>query len=165
MNYIVAATAGNHNLLMIGAPGCGKSMIAKRIPTILPSMTEEEMLEVTSIYSISDLLKGNNLINTRPFRAPHYNASLNALIGGGTNATPGEISLAHNGVLFLDEFAEFNRPALEALRQPLEDRKVTISRVRQSNSYPANFLLVAAMFQVQFSTGSIYKNFSGKRNL
>ena len=145
LNYIVAATAGNHNLLMIGAPGCGKSMIAKRIPTILPSMTEEEMLEVTSLYSISGLLKRNNLINTRPFRAPHYNASLNALIGGGTNATPGEISLAHNGVLFLDEFAEFSRSALEALRQPLEDRKVTISRVRQSNSYPANFLLVAAM--------------------
>ena len=143
--YVVAAVAGNHNLLMIGPPGCGKSMIAKRIPSILPDMTEEEILEVTSIYSISGLLKENRLITQRPFRAPHYNASANALIGGGLNAMPGEISLAHNGILFLDEFPEFSRVTLEALRQPLEDRWVTISRVRQTNTFPANFQLVAAM--------------------
>jgi magnesium chelatase family protein len=145
LEYVVAAAAGNHNLLLIGAPGCGKSMIAKRIPTILPEMTEEEILEITSIYSICGLLKENKLIIDRPFRAPHYNASSNALIGGGINAMPGEISMAHNGVLFLDEFPEFSRSTLEALRQPLEDRTVTISRVKQTNIFPANFQLVAAM--------------------
>ena len=145
MEYVTAAVAGNHNLIMIGAPGCGKSMIAKRIPGILPDMTEDEILEVTSIYSISGLLKKGRLINKRPFRSPHYNASPNSLIGGGINAMPGEISLAHNGVLFLDELPEFSRRTLESLRQPMEDRVVTISRVKHTNSYPANFQLVAAM--------------------
>ncbi|MDD2299689.1 MAG: YifB family Mg chelatase-like AAA ATPase, partial [Fermentimonas sp.] len=138
--------AGGHNLLMIGSPGCGKSMIAKRIPTILPSMTEEEALETTKIYSVAGMLKGRgHLIKDRPFRAPHHNASTNALIGGGNNATPGEISLAHNGVLFLDEIAEFSKKTLDALRQPMEDHQVTISRVKYSNTYPASFMLVAAM--------------------
>lgn len=146
VEYIVVAAAGGHNLLMIGAPGCGKSMIAKRIPTILPSMTEEEALETMKIYSVAGMLKGTgHLIKDRPFRAPHHNASTNALIGGGNNATPGEISLAHNGVLFLDEIAEFSKRTLDALRQPMEDQEVTISRVRYSNTYPANFMLVAAM--------------------
>lgn len=145
MEYVMAAVAGNHNLLMIGAPGCGKSMIAKRMITILPEMTEEEVLEVTALYSISGLLKHDHLIMNRPFRAPHYNASSNALIGGGLNAMPGEVSLAHNGILFLDEFTEFSRSTLEALRQPLEDRTVTICRVKQTNTFPANFQLVAAM--------------------
>jgi len=145
LEYIVAA-AGGHNLLMIGAPGCGKSMIAKRIPTILPSMTEEEALETTKIYSVAGMLKGTGyLIKKRPFRSPHHNASTNALIGGGNNATPGEISLAHNGVLFLDEIAEFSKKTLDALRQPMEDQEVTISRVKYSNTYPASFMLVAAM--------------------
>lgn len=146
IEYIVVAAAGGHNLLMLGSPGCGKSMIAKRIPTILPGMTEEEALEVTKIYSVAGMLKGNNgLIQQRPFRAPHHNASTNALIGGGNNATPGEISLAHNGVLFLDEIAEFTKRTLDSLRQPMEDGVVTISRVRYTNSYPASFMLVAAM--------------------
>jgi magnesium chelatase family protein len=146
VEYIVAASAGGHNMLMIGAPGCGKSMIAKRIPTILPQMSEEEALEVTKIYSVAGLLKGNDsLVRSRPFRAPHHNASTNSLIGGGNKATPGEISLAHNGVLFLDEIAEFSKRTLDALRQPMEDKVVTVSRVRETNSYPANFMLVAAM--------------------
>ncbi|MGY0372872.1 YifB family Mg chelatase-like AAA ATPase [Clostridium sp. JNZ J1-5] len=146
IDYIVAAASGGHNIIMSGSPGCGKSMIAKRIPTILPSMTEEEALEVTKIYSVSGLLKNKgSLITQRPFRSPHHNASMNSLIGGGNNAMPGEISLAHNGVLFLDEIAEFNRKSLEALRQPLEDNIVTISRVKYTNTYPANFMLVAAM--------------------
>lgn len=143
---IVLAAAGGHNMLMIGEPGCGKSMIAKRIPTILPKMTEEEALEVTKLYSISGLLKSDHsLILQRPFRAPHHNASLNALIGGGNLATPGEVSLAHNGVLFLDELAEFSRRTLDALRQPMEDKRVTISRVNGTNIYPANFMFIAAM--------------------
>ncbi len=145
MEYVIVAAAGNHNILLNGAPGCGKSMIAKRIPTILPDMTENETLEISSIYSICGLLKNSNLIVERPFRSPHYNASANALIGGGANAMPGEISLAHNGILFLDELPEFSRTTLEALRQPLEDRKVTISRVKFTNIFPANFQLVAAM--------------------
>lgn len=146
IDFIVVAASGGHNILMTGAPGCGKSMIAKRIPTILPSMTEEEALEVTKIYSVTGLLeKRESLITHRPFRAPHHNASMNSLIGGGSNALPGEISLAHNGVLFLDEIAEFNRKVLDSLRQPLEDGIVTISRVRSTHSYPADFMLVAAM--------------------
>ena len=146
IEYIVATAAGGHNLIMTGAPGCGKSMIAKRIPSILPSMTQMEALEVTKIYSVSGGLKNRgSLITQRPFRAPHHNASLNSLIGGGTNAMPGEISLAHNGVLFLDEIAEFNKKTLDALRQPMEDNEVTICRVRYTNVYPSSFMLIAAM--------------------
>ncbi|WNF36635.1 YifB family Mg chelatase-like AAA ATPase [Bacillaceae bacterium IKA-2] len=145
IQYLTVAAAGGHNFLMVGPPGCGKSMIAKRIPSILPPMTEIESLEVTKIYSVANLLQQGGLINTRPFRAPHHNASTNALIGGGHFSMPGEISLAHNGVLFLDEIAEFPKKTLDALRQPMEDRKVTISRVRSTNCYPANFMLVAAM--------------------
>lgn len=146
LKYIRIAAAGGHNMLMIGAPGCGKSMIAKRIPTILPGMGEEEALEVTKIYSVSGLLKERGrLIQERPFRAPHQNASTNALIGGGNDAKPGEISLAHNGILFLDEISEFNRKTLESLRQPMEDKRVTVSRVRYTHRYPCNFMLVAAM--------------------
>lgn len=146
IEYIVVAAAGGHNLLMIGAPGCGKSMIAKRIPTILPSMSEKESLETTKIYSVAGLLKGKeHLIKTRPFRSPHHNASTNSLIGGGNNASPGEISLSHNGVLFLDEIAEFSKSSLESLRQPMEDQIVTISRVRYTNTYPSSFMLVSAM--------------------
>ena len=133
-------------MLMIGEPGCGKTMIAQRIPTILPQMTEEECLEITKIYSISGILpNGHALMKQRPFRAPHHNASLNALIGGGVNAMPGEVSLAHNGVLFLDEIAEFSRRTLDALRQPVEDKKVSISRVNGTNTFPSNFMFVAAM--------------------
>ena len=143
---IVLGAAGGHNILMLGEPGCGKTMIAQRIPTILPRMTEKESLEVTKIHSISGLLDaGTGLLKTRPFRAPHHNVSLNALIGGGSYAQPGEVSLAHNGVLFLDELAEFSRSTLDALRQPMEDKRVTISRVNGTNSYPANFMFVAAM--------------------
>jgi len=115
---IVLGAAGGHNILMIGEPGCGKTMIAQRIPTILPEMSEKESLEVTKIHSISGLLEaGDGLIRERPFRAPHHNVSLNALIGGGSYAQPGEVSLAHNGVLFLDEIAEFSRGTLDALRR------------------------------------------------
>lgn len=143
---MVIAAAGGHNIIMSGFPGCRKSMIAKRIPTILPKMTEKQALEVTKIYSVSGLLKyKGSLIMQRPFRAPHHNASMNALIGGGNNAMPGEISLAHNGVLFLDEIAEFNKRTLDALRQPMEDNIVTISRVKNTNTYPANFMVVTAM--------------------
>ena len=146
IEFILVAAAGGHNMLMTGTPGCGKSMIAKRIPTILPSMSEEEALEVTKIYSVAGLLKDKGaLIKERPFRAPHHNASMNSLIGGGNNALPGEISLAHNGVLFLDEIAEFNKRNLDSLRQPLEDGKVTISRVRYTHTYPSNFMLISAM--------------------
>ena len=146
IEYIVVAASGGHNMIMIGAPGCGKSMIAKRIPTILPSMTDEEALEVTKIYSVAGILREKGgLIVDRPFRSPHHNASTNSLIGGGNDATPGEISLAHNGVLFLDEIAEFSKKTLESLRQPMEDQKVTISRVKYTNTYPASFMLIAAM--------------------
>ena len=143
---IVLGAAGGHNILMIGGPGCGKTMIAQRIPTILPRMTEKESLESTKIHSIAGLLEaGKGLLTDRPFRAPHHNVSLNALIGGGTFAQPGEVSLAHNGVLFLDELAEFSRSSLDGLRQPMEDKRITIARVNGTNSYPANFMLVAAM--------------------
>ena len=143
---ILLGAAGGHNVLMIGGPGCGKTMIAQRIPTILPTMTEKESLESTKIHSLSGLLDpGEGLLKIRPFRAPHHNVSLNALIGGGTYAQPGEVSLAHNGVLFLDELAEFSRSTLDGLRQPMEDKKITISRVNGTNTYPANFMLVAAM--------------------
>ena len=140
------AAAGGHNILLIGEPGCGKSMIAKRIPTILPRMSKREALEVTKIYSVAGLLSDQgNLITERPFRSPHHNASLSALIGGGRNAMPGEISLAHNGVLFLDEMVEFSRKTLESLRQPIEDKIVQITRINDVNTCPANFMLVAAM--------------------
>ena len=143
---VILAAAGGHNMLMIGEPGCGKTMIAQRIPTILPEMTEEECMEVTKIYSISGILEnGHSLIRSRPFRAPHHNASLNALIGGGVNAMPGEVSLAHNGVLFLDELAEFSRRTLDALRQPIEDKRVCISRVNGTHTFPSNFMFVTAM--------------------
>ena len=123
---IVLGAAGGHNILMLGEPGCGKTMIAQRIPTILSRMTEKEALEVTKIHSISgSIAAGAGLLKMRPFRAPHHNISLNALIGGGSYAQPGEVSLAHNGVLFLDELAEFSRGTLDALRQPIEDKRVT----------------------------------------
>lgn len=137
------AVSGFHNIIMIGPPGSGKTMISKRICTIMPPMTEEEILETTKIYSICGLAK-NNLITRRPFRDPHHTISDVALIGGGTNPRPGEISLANNGVLFLDEFPEFSKTAIEALREPLETYKVTISRVKDTITYPAKFLLVAA---------------------
>lgn len=143
---IVLGAAGGHNILMLGEPGCGKTMIAQRIPTILPRMSEKESLEVTKIQSISGHLEaGTGMVRYRPFGAPHHNVSLNALIGGGSYAQPGEVSLAHNGVLFLDELAEFSKSTLDALRQPMEDKRVTISRVNGTNSYPANFMFVAAM--------------------
>lgn len=146
IDYITIAAAGGHNLMMVGPPGVGKSMIAGRIPTILPAMDEEEALEVTKIYSVAGLLKQKgDLIAERPFRSPHHNASPNALIGGGSFAQPGEISLAHHGVLFLDEIAEFTKKTLDALRQPMEDRRVTITRVNNTNTYPANFMTIAAM--------------------
>lgn len=146
LKYITVAAAGNHNLLLSGPPGCGKSMIAKRIPSILPKMIESEALEVTKIYSVANLLKNKgNLIVDRPFRSPHHSISQHALIGGSQHATPGEVSLSHNGVLFLDEIAEFNRKTLDSLRQPLEDHEVTITRVSNTNTYPSNFMLVAAM--------------------
>lgn len=146
IEYIVVAAAGGHNMLMVGTPGCGKSMIAKRIPTVLPKMAEEEALEVTKIYSVAGLLKNRgNLITERPFRAPHHSASLNSLVGGGNNAMPGEVSLAHNGVLFLDEVAEFSKKTLDALRQPMEDKKITVARVNSTNTYPTNFMFIAAM--------------------
>jgi magnesium chelatase family protein len=139
------AAAGGHNLLMIGPPGSGKTMIARRLPTILPPLTLQESLEITRLYSISGKLDSNGLLAARPFRAPHHTASDIAMVGGGTNAQPGEISLAHNGVLFLDELPEFKRKVLEVLRQPLEERVITISRASSNNTYPAAFLFVAAM--------------------
>jgi magnesium chelatase family protein len=140
------AAAGGHNLLMIGPPGAGKTLLARALPAILPAMTIDESLDVTRIYSISDMLPPEvPLIQTRPFRAPHHTISHAGLVGGGNWPHPGEVSLAHRGVLFLDELPEFGRNVLEVLRQPLEDKHVTISRARGSLTFPANFQLVAAM--------------------
>ena len=140
------AAAGGHNILMVGPPGSGKSMLAKRMPSILPPLTKEEAIQTTKLYSISGLIsKNGGLITKRPFRSPHHTVSAPALTGGGTSARPGEISLANNGVLFLDEFPQFHKDVLESLRAPLEDNVVTISRVSYTQTYPSNIMLVAAM--------------------
>lgn len=140
------ACAGGHNILMVGSPGSGKSMMAKRLPSILPPLTLNEALETTKIHSVAGKLKsGSTLMTQRPFRSPHHTISPVALVGGGTNPSPGEISLAHNGILFLDEFPEFGKNVLEVLRQPLEDRHISIARAKYSIDYPASFMLVASM--------------------
>ncbi len=139
------AAAGGHAMLMVGPPGSGKTMLASRLPTILPEMTPNEILETSIIYSIAGQLNGNSLITNRPFRSVHHTASAVSLAGGGADARPGEISLAHNGVLFLDELPEFNRATLEILRQPMEAGKIMIARARRTATYPARFQLIAAM--------------------
>lgn len=140
------AAAGGHNLIMIGPPGSGKSMMAKRLPSILPPLTLGESLETTQIHSVAGKLsKDTSLISQRPFRSPHHSITQVALVGGGTNPQPGEISLAHNGVLFCDELPEFSRNVLEVMRQPLEDRRINISRAKYSVDYPCSFMFVASM--------------------
>jgi magnesium chelatase family protein len=140
------AAAGGHNLIMVGPPGAGKSMMAKRFPSILPPLSLHEALETTKIHSVAGkMAKNMSLLSQRPFRSPHHTISSAALVGGGSFPQPGEISLAHNGVLFLDELPEFNRQVLEVMRQPLEDRKITISRARFAVEYPASVMLVASM--------------------
>ncbi|MBO6202910.1 MAG: YifB family Mg chelatase-like AAA ATPase [Selenomonas sp.] len=138
------AAAGGHNVLMIGVPGAGKTMLARRMSSILPPMGQEEKLEVTKIYSVAGLLKGGGLIHERPFRSPHHTTSMTAMIGGGSVPRPGEVTLAHNGVLFLDELPEFGKKSLEVLREPIEDRRITISRAHGSISFPSSFMLITA---------------------
>lgn len=139
------AAAGGHNMLMIGPPGTGKSMLAARLSSLLPPLSREEMLEVSQIYSVAGLIKDGNFITKRPFRAPHHSATMASLTGGGSKAKPGEISLAHRGVLFLDELPEFNRSVLEALRQPIETGLITVARANAHLTYPARFQLITAM--------------------
>ena len=139
------AAAGGHNIILIGPPGSGKTMLAKRLPSILPPMTLQEALETTKIHSVVGNTKNNGLLYQRPFRSPHHTISNVALVGGGQYPRPGEISLSHNGVLFLDELPEFKRDVLEVMRQPLEDRDVTISRAKFTVTYPCSFMLVASM--------------------
>lgn len=140
------SAAGGHNVLLLGSPGSGKTMLARRLPTILPPLTANESLETTRIYSaVGRLAPGEGLLTTRPFRSPHHTISDAGMVGGGTIPAPGEISMAHHGVLFLDELPEFNRRSLEVMRQPLEEGRVTISRASHSTTFPADFILVAAM--------------------
>ena len=140
------AAAGGHNMIMIGPPGSGKSMLAKRMPSILPPLSLQESLETTQIHSVAGTLPaGCSLMAQRPYRAPHHTISQVALVGGGTNPQPGEISLAHNGILFCDELPEFQRSVLEVLRQPLEDRIINISRAKYSTTFPCSFMFVASM--------------------
>src|SRR3989339_356272 len=139
------AAAGFHNIILKGPPGTGKTLLSRAFPSILPIMEKEEILEVTKIYSVAGLLYNQNFIASRPFRSPHHTTSRIGLVGGGSNPTPGEISLAHRGVLFLDEIPEFPRAILESLRQPLEDKTVTVARASGTITFPANFMLIAAM--------------------
>ncbi len=142
---IEIAVAGGHNVLMVGSPGAGKSMIAKRIPSIMPRMNFEEILEVTKIHSVAGVLQSGKAVTKRPFRSPHHSASAVSIVGGGSKAKPGEISLAHRGVLFLDELPEYKKDVIEAMRQPIEDGVVNVARAAGSFSYPANVMLVCAM--------------------